>query len=385
MGTLLVLIYVAFISLGLPDSVMGSAWPSLYAEIGVPIEYAGIFSMIASGGTIAASLLSARVAGKYGTGKVLVVSVFLTAAALFGICAAPSFLFLCLLAIPLGLGGGAVDAALNNFVALHYAARHMNWLHSFWGVGATAGPLLMSVFIGGGGGWRAGYMTVGGVQALLFVCLLFSLPLWRKHERRPGAEEKNEVHFKKLLSIPGAKAAMTAFCCYCGLEVMLGVWGASYLVMHVGLPNDRAARFVSISYLGITIGRVLAGFLSDRFSGRRLIRIGYTAILLGTAFLVLPIGEYFKLAGFLIIGLGCAPIYPAMIHETPIRFGERNSQGLIGLQMASAYVGSTLFPPLYGMLSSVTGFGSAPFAILALTLVMILMVETVDRQVARNH
>ena len=383
MGTLLVLIYVAFISLGLPDSVMGAAWPSLYAEIGVPIGYAGIFSMITSGGTIVASLMSARVVGRFGTGKVLIISVLLTAVALLGICVTPSFFFLCLLAVPLGLGGGAVDAALNNFVALHYAARHMNWLHSFWGVGATFGPLVMSVFIGGGRGWRGGYLTIGCVQAALVVCLLLSLPLWKKHERRPGVEEKNEIHFRKLLSIPGAKAAMLAFCCYCGLEVMLGVWGASYLVMHVGLPNDRAARFVSLSYLGITLGRVLAGFFSEKLDGKSLIRIGYSIILTGAALLLLPLGDFAKLAGFLLIGFGCAPIYPAMIHETPVRFGERNSQGLIGLQMASAYVGSTLFPPLYGWIASLTGFVSAPYVILTLTLVMILMLETINRQVVK--
>ncbi len=384
MGTLLVLVYIAFISLGLPDSIMGSAWPSLYGEIGVPIGYAGIFSMIVSGGTIFASLMSARMVGRLGTGKVLIISVTLTALALLGICFVPSFFFLCLLAIPLGLGGGAVDAALNNFVALHYTSRHMNWLHSFWGVGATAGPLIMSMFIGGGGGWRAGYLTIGCVQAALVVCLLFSLPLWKKCERRAGSEQKNEIRMKKLLSIPGAKAAMLSFLCYCGLEVMVGVWGASYLVLHEGLANDEAARFVSLFYLGITGGRMLAGFFSSKISGRMMIRLGYLLILFGLLFLLLPIGGYMNPVGLLIIGLGCAPIYPAMIHQTPIRFGKENSQGLIGMQMASAYVGSTLTPPLYGALSSVTGFGSVPYVLLGLTLVMAIMAETIDRQASKK-
>lgn len=380
MVTLLVLIYIAFISLGLPDSLMGAAWPSLYTEIDVPISYAGIFSMIASGGTILASLMSARMVGRFGTGRVLVVSVFLTAAALLGISIAPSFFFLCLLAIPLGLGGGAVDAALNNFVALHYAARHMNWLHSFWGVGATVGPLIMSLCIAGSG-WRTGYLAIGCAQSALLVCLMFSLPLWRNHERRTSGEEKIEVHFRKLIAIPGAVAAMVSFLCYCGIEGMLSVWGTSYLVMASGMPNERAARIVSLSYFGITLGRVLAGFLSGKFGGMRIIRTGYTVILLGVTLLLLPIGEFAKFIGFLIIGLGCAPIYPAMIHETPIRFGKQNSQGLIGLQMASAYVGSTFVPPLYGLLSSWTGFASAPYAILFLALMMLVMLETVNKKV----
>ena len=374
---LLIIIYIAFISLGLPDAILGSAWPLMHTDLNVPISYAGIATMIVSGGTIISSFFSEKMIRKFGTGKVTTISVLLTATGLLGISFAPSFIWICLLGIPLGIGAGAVDAALNNFVALHYEAKHMNWLHCFWGIGATSGPFIMSLFLLNQNGWRIGYATIGIIQAILVICLFISLPLWRQFETTQKVEEEddNGIKIKSLLKIPGAKPTLIAFFCYCAVELTTGLWASSYLVVNDGLAVELAAKWASFYYLGITVGRFIAGFLTMKLTNTQMIRIGQTICIIGAILLVLPITSVFKLIGLIFIGLGCAPIYPAMLHETPNRFGKELSQRLMGIQMATAYVGSTLIPPLFGALSKVLGLQMLPYFLLIFLIIMLVSSE----------
>lgn len=378
---LLIIIYIAFISLGLPDAILGSAWPKIYQDLNVSISSAGIATMIVSAGTIISSFFSAKLIKGFGTGKVTTFSVALTAAALLGIYSSPSFLWICLLGIPMGLGAGAVDSALNNFVALHYEAKHMNWLHCFWGIGATAGPLIMSIYLLKDNGWRSGYATIGIIQVALVICLIFSLPLWEKFEFNTNKDEdsKKDTKLGTLLKIPGAKPALLSFFCYCAAELTTGLWASSYLVVSKGISTEKAAKWVSFFYLGITIGRFLSGFLAMYFNNKKMIRIGQVICICGVVLLVIPFSSYFQLAGLILIGLGCAPIYPAMLHETPNRFGKEISQGIMGIQMATAYVGSTFMPPLFGILAKATTFNLLPYFLLTLVVLMLLTSEIVSK------
>ena len=378
---LLVIIYIAFISLGLPDAILGSAWTMIHQDLNVPISYAGIATMIVSGGTIISSLFSGKLIKRFGTGKVTTFSVFLTAAGLLGIYFSPSFIWMCLLGIPLGLGAGAVDSALNNFVALHYEAKHMNWLHCFWGIGATSGPFIMSLYLLRENGWRMGYATIGIIQAILVVCLFISLPLWKKFEVKNNKEENlhSDVKVSALLKLPGAKPALISFFCYCSVELTTGLWASSFLVINNGLSAELAAKWVSLYYLGITVGRFLAGFIAIKLDNKQMIRMGQIIALVGALFLIIPMSNNLQLLGLILIGLGCAPIYPAMLHETPNRFGEELSQGIMGIQMATAYVGSTFMPPLFGMISKFSGFGILPYFLLILIIAMLASSEIVSK------
>lgn len=374
---LLVIVYIAFISLGLPDAILGSAWTMIYEDLNVPVSYAGLVTMIITGGTIVSSLFSGKMIKKFGTGKVTTFSVFLTAMGLLGVYFAPSFIWICLLAIPLGLGAGAVDSALNNFVANHYEAKHMNWLHCFWGIGATSGPFIMSFYLLKENGWRSGYATIGIIQAILVVGLFLSLPLWRKFEdsNEEEKESSTSINVGALLKLPGAKPTLIAFLCYCGIELTTGLWASSFLVFDSGLSAGLAAKWVSLYYLGITVGRFLAGFLSIKLNNKQMIRLGQLICLLGAVLLIIPFSNNFKLVGLILIGLGCAPIYPAMLHETPNKFGQDLSQHIMGIQMATAYVGSTIVPPLFGMLSKFSGFGILPGFLLIFIVVMFISTE----------
>lgn len=378
---LLVIIYIAFISLGLPDAILGSAWTMIYEDLNVPISYAGLVTMIITGGTIISSFFSGKMIKKFGTWKVTTFSVFLTAMGLLGVYFTPSFIWICLLAVPLGLGAGAVDSALNNFVANHYEAKHMNWLHCFWGIGATSGPFIMSFYLLKENGWRSGYATIGIIQSILVVCLLLSLPLWRKFEDSKEEEKKGStsINVKTLLKLPGAKPTLIAFLCYCGIELTTGLWASSFLVFNSGLSAGLAAKWVSLYYLGITVGRFLAGFLSMKLNNKQMIRVGQLICLLGAVLLMIPFSNNFKLVGLILIGLGCAPIYPAMLHETPNKFGKDLSQEIMGIQMATAYVGSTIVPPLFGMLSKFSGFGILPGFLLIFIVVMLLSTERANK------
>lgn len=375
---LLIIIYFAFISLGLPDAMLGSAWPVMRAELGLPLSGAGLISMIISGGTIVSSILSGWLIRKFGTGMLTLISVLLTAAALMGFAFSGNYIGLCLMAIPLGLGAGAVDAALNHFVALHYSARHMSWLHCFWGVGATAGPVIMAFMINKTNVWNNGYKTVSIIQFLLVIVLFLSLPLWSKF--RNGQENSNEESNsnKNVLSIPGVKVALLGFLCYCAVETTTGLWGASYLVQIKGISKEVAAGWISTFYLGITLGRFINGFLTIGLRSKRLIRIGQILIIMGVI-LLFTVSGWGNMIAILFIGLGCAPIYPSMLHETPNRFGKENSSILMGIQMASAYIGTTFVPPIVGLVSDKVGLGIYPVALLVLTIIMGISSEIMNK------
>ena len=381
MSLLLGVIYLAFISLGLPDSLLGSAWPSMYGPLGVPMSFAGVISALISAGTIVSSLMSDRLTKRWGAGRVTAISVGLTAAALAGFSASASFWALCLWAVPYGLGAGSVDAALNNYVALHYASRHMSWLHCMWGLGATAGPYIMGCALTAGMGWQGGYRIISVLQVALTLVLIISLPRWKV--RSGGAEEGDgpvrPLTLGEIVSIPGAKAVMLTFFCYCALEQTAGLWASSYLVLQRGVTPERAASFSGLFFIGITAGRALNGFLTLKLNDRQLIRLGQAIIASGVLALLLPLGQGVSLAGLVLIGLGCAPIYPCVIHSTPDHFGAENSQAIIGVQMASAYTGVCVMPPLFGLIANHLSTGLFPLFLLAVLLLMFLTHEQLLR------
>ncbi len=380
---LLLIIYLAFISLGLPDSLLGSAWPTMYQEFSVPISYAGGISMIIAAGTVVSSLQSDRLTKKFGTGKVTAVSVLMTAVALLGFSLSHSYWTLCLWAIPYGLGAGSVDASLNNYVALHYASRHMSWLHCMWGVGASLGPYIMGYALTGGQSWNMGYRYIAILQIVLTAILLFSLPLWKKQKGDSGEEPEKAkpLSLREIVKIPGAKQIMVTFFCYCALEQTTGLWASSYLVLQRGLTAEAAAGFASLFYVGITAGRAASGFLTMKLNDTQMIRLGQGLILLGIACVALPVGSFAALAGLIMIGLGCAPIYPSIIHSTPEHFGADKSQAMIGVQMASAYVGTCFMPPVFGFLANHISVSLFPAFILVILVLMALMHEQVLRKV----
>lgn len=379
---LLAVIYLSFISLGIPDSLLGSAWPAMYGEFGVPVSYAGIISMIIAAGTIISSLQSDRLTRKLGTGKVTAISVAMTAVALFGFSFSHSFWLLCLWAIPYGLGAGSVDASLNNYVALHYASRHMSWLHCMWGVGASLGPYVMGYAMTGMRGWNAGYRYIAILQIVLTIILIFSLSLWknRSDEKNEGVTSPKALTLSEIIRISGAKEVMITFFCYCALEQTAGLWASSYLSLHNGISAEKAAGFSSIFFIGITIGRALSGFITMKLSDAQMIRLGQGIAAFGIITLLLPLGEYISLIGLIMIGLGCAPIYPCIIHSTPEHFGADKSQAIIGVQMASAYVGTLLMPPLFGLIAEHINISLYPVYLFIVLILMFVMYETLLRK-----
>ncbi|MBW3087175.1 MFS transporter [Bifidobacterium sp. 82T24] len=399
MGNLLLaVIYVAFVSLGLPDAVLGSAWPVMYRQFDVPVSYAGIVSMIISAGTIVSSLMSDRLTLKLGAGRITAISVAMTAVSLGGFSFSSQFWMLCLWAIPYGLGAGGVDAALNNYVALHYASRHMSWLHCMWGVGATAGPYIMGFALTGGFGWNNGYRWIAVLQIALTALIVLSLPLWRSRVGGRSDDEGGDVESEAgrtpdrkplgilgVLAIPGAKSILIMFFCYCGLELTAGLWAASYMVLDRGVDADRAAAWASLFYLGITAGRAVSGFLTMRFDDPTMIRIGQALIAAGIVVSALPVGGTMTpLIGLIVIGLGCAPTYPCMIHSTPTYFGADRSQAVIGMQMATAYLGSLSAPPLFGLIANHVSIGLFPVYLGVILVLMVAMHENLRRVHARR-
>lgn len=386
---LLAIIYMAFISLGLPDSLLGAAWPSMYGEFAVPVSYAGIISMIIAAGTIVSSLQSDRMTKKLGTGKVTAISVAMTALALFGFSISHSFLMLCLWAIPYGLGAGSVDASLNNYVALHYSSRHMSWLHCMWGVGASVGPYIMGFVLTGGQSWNMGYRYIGILQIVLTVILIFCLPLWKGRQDEKITQETGEkvkpLSLKQILAIPGAKEIMITFFCYCALESTAGLWASSYLVLWHGLTPEAAAGYASLFYIGITVGRAVSGFLTMKFNDTQMIHLGMGIILLGAIAILLPISGTVASVGLVIVGLGCAPVYPCVIHSTPRCFGADKSQAIIGVQMASAYVGTCLMPPVFGLIANHISIGFFPVFLLVILILMFAMYELVLKRVVLSE
>ena len=388
---LLPIIYLAFIGLGLPDSAIGSAWPTMAPDLGAGVSWAGIVTMIISAGTILSSLQSVRVVERFGTGRVTAVSVGLTAAALAGFSVATEFWQLCLLAIPYGLGAGAVDAALNTYVAVHYESQHMSWLHCMWGVGASGGPLIMAQCLGVGS-WSLGFLVLGGLQLAIVIVLTLSLPLWRDKalprmaddadDAGSGDAEGAPISRRALLRRDGVLAVLICFFCYCALESTCGVWAASYCTFARGIDAQTAASWASLFYIGITVGRGVSGFISLKVSDHNMIRLGQALIALGLVLILLPAGNNVLFAGLITVGLGCAPVYPCIIHETPANFGRELSLSMTGLQMACAYVGSCLMPPLFGLLGQHISMALYPWYMAVLLVLMFVMAESLHRKTA---
>ncbi len=376
---LLIIIYIAFISLGLPDSMLGAAWPTMRIDLSMPMAGAGLISMIISGGTIVSSIFSGKLINRLGTAKLVIISVFMTAIALFGFSFTKNYFWLCIMGIPLGLGAGSVDSALNNFVALHYSSSHMSWLHCFWGVGATAGPIIMSASIARSGLWQKGYFTVAIIQICLAFILVISFPLWKRFQYNEQEENAIQNNNENVFKLRGIKFALLSFFCYCAVETTTGLWGASYLVNTKGVSAEVAAGWIAIYYFGITIGRLVNGFITSKLSNNTLIRGGQVIIGLGALLLLVTNHGYISLIGFILIGTGCAPIFPSMLHETPVRFGKNNSSRLMGLQMAFAYMGTTFVPPILGLLFGLIGIKFFPVFILVLLVAMLFSNEKIKR------
>lgn len=382
MHLLLGIIYLSFISLGLPDGLLSAAWPSMYGPLGVQFSSAGILSMIICIGTVLSSLLSDRITRRLGSAKVTAISVATTAAAMLGFAYSRNFFLLCLWSIPYGLGAGSVDAALNNYVALHYSSRHMSWLHCMWGVGAAAGPYIVGAILAGGRSYRTGYLWIGILQILLCTILILSLPMWKTGDSANSDKAPKSRTLAQTLSIPGAREIMAAFFCYCALEQTAALWSGTYLVLLAGYPAEDAASLASLFFAGMTVGRAISGFITVKLDDNKMIRLGFGIILIGICVLMLPIGKLSALLGLLTIGLGCAPIYPCVIHSTPNHFGAENSQALIGIQMASAYVGIALMPPLFGLIAQhISIHLLAPY----LLMLLIIMVVAYKKMVLKTY
>lgn len=372
---LIALIYLAFISVGLPDSLLGSAWPVISEQFGVDKGMQGLVTMLIAGGTIVSSLMSDFLTKKIGTALVTATSVLLTAVALLGFSTCNALWQMCLWAIPYGLSAGAVDAALNNYAAVHFSSRHLNWLHCFWGVGCCISPYIMGTCLGGDLGWTWGYRIVSFIQIAITAVLFCSLPLWKKVTSAQSTPKLNncavsDVVAEKSDDVPGEKTdtkpagnvfairgvwqTLVMFFCYCSAESIAMMWSSSYLVFHRGVSESLAATFASLFFIGITSGRFVCGLVSDKLGDRKLISIGIAVMTAGVVAIALPLrSDVLALGGLVVFGFGCAPVYPAIIHSTPSRFGEANSQKIVGLQMASAYLDTTFMPPLFGLTSTV--------------------------------
>lgn len=377
---LLTIIYIAFISLGLPDSLVGSGWPVMQRDLGVPLSYAGIITMTISVGTIFSSLMSDRLTKRFGTGMITAVSVLTTAIALYGFSISNHFYLLVLWAIPYGMGAGAVDAALNNYVALYYASRHMNWLHAFWGVGAAISPNIMAYYLLDASGWQGGYRAIAIIQIILTACLFLSLPLWKANGLQETLDQTEVKPFKETLRLKGLSFMLVTFLAYSAVEQTTALWATTYLVEGRGIDVETAARYGALFFVGITAGRFLSGGVTHWFNDRQLIRIGLTVLCGGVVLILIPTDiQIFSLIGLVIVGFGCAPIYPAIIHATPTNFGAVNSQAVIGLQMAGAYVGSTFMPPLFGLLANNISVTIFPFYLAFFALLMVVMSDRFNR------
>ena len=370
---LLMMIYLSFISLGLPDSMLGSAWPAMNVSLNAPLWGAGLVQMLISFCTIISSLNSAKLIRRFGTGKLTAISVATTALALLGFSLAKNYAFLLLMAVPLGLGAGAVDAGLNNYVALHCEAKHMSWLHCFWGVGTIIGPMILSAVLRVGGSWATGYREVGLIQCAVSALLFATLDMWKRGNIQQEEHGAKALSVWEVLSLPGAKAGMVTFLCYCAVESTLGLWGATYISQVRGVDEATAASFDAMFYIGITVGRAISGFMAMKLLPKQMVRVGQALLALGCIFMMIPAGSTLSGIGLVVCGLGCAPIYPNIIQDTPVNYGTENSQAAIGVQMAFAYVGSTFLPSIFGALAGVGGYGLLPYFAISICVLMAVL------------
>ena len=370
---LLMMIYLSFISLGLPDSMLGSAWPAMNVSLNAPLWGAGLVQMLISFCTIISSLNSAKLIRRFGTGKLTAISVATTALALLGFSLAKNYAFLLLMAVPLGLGAGAVDAGLNNYVALHCEAKHMSWLHCFWGIGTIIGPMILSAVLRAGGSWATGYRAVGLIQCAVSALLFATLGMWKHGNIQQEEHGAKALSVWEVLSLPGAKAGMVTFLCYCAVESTLGLWGATYISQVRGVDEATAASFGAMFYIGITVGRAISGFMAMKLLPKQMVRVGQALLALGCIFMMIPAGSTLSGIGLVVCGLGCAPIYPNIIQDTPVNYGTENSQAAIGVQMAFAYVGSTFLPSIFGALAGVGGYGLLPYFAISICVLMTVL------------
>lgn len=370
---LLAIIYIAFIGLGIPDSLFGTAWPAIYSDFCLPISYGSFVSAITSCGTIISSLFASSVIGRLGTSKTAAVSTLMTALGLIGFCIAPNLLTMCLLALPLGLGAGAIDIALNNYVALNYSASHMSFLHCFYGVGVTVSPYILSLVISGALGWRGGYKIAALIQLAIAALLFLTLPIWKKVSAKNASaaeENKKSLPASQAVKVPGVKLMCALFLSSCAIEWTCGGWGSTFLVEHKGVRPEYAASVMMMYYAGMTLGRFLSGIITARISCERVIKAGM--LILGTAIVIMlfPCPAYLYAAAIFLIGLGNGPLFPNFTYLAPQNFGSELSQSVIGLQMASAYIGTLIAPVLCGILGQTIGMVIFPFYIFIFYMIM---------------
>lgn len=376
---LLIVIYLCFIGLGLPDSLLGTAWPAMYAQLHLPISFEAVANAVITVGTIVSSFNAARLLRKFGTLRIVIVSTLLTACAIIGYGFVPNLFCLLLLGIPMGLGAGAIDTALNNYLALHYKASHMNWLHCFWGVGAMAGPLIMSAFMNRESGWRSGYFLIGAIQMAIVLILLLSIPVWKGQKDTSVEEESVVMKFFDLIKVRGVKLAMLTFLCYCATEYTVVCWGSTYLVKNRAVTSAVAAGWISVYYLGITVGRMLCGFVALKVDNRKLITMGLSIVFTGAVILMLPLPPVAALVGFALVGFGCAPVFPGMLSETPKHFGKRLSQAVIGVELTAAYFGVLVLPVVFGFVATYISMALIPVFIAALVIAMVISTTLLNR------
>ena len=384
---LLAIIYLAFISLGLPDSLLGSIWSIAHKELEVGLSYMGYITIIISCGTVVSSLFADKLNNKLSTGVVVFISVLLTALGLFGFSISSEYYMLLLFAIPYGLGAGAIDASLNNYVALHYSSRHMSWLHCFWGIGTLVGPFVMTYALTCKNNWHDGYLIISIIQFSLAFIMLLALPLWKnvKHNNKIEVkEEKQEaLKFKEKLKIKGIWFLLIGFFCYSAIETVVMGWASTYMVRAKGIDTTTAATFASFFFIGMTVGRFICGFVSSKLGDKKMIRIGYAVLFVGIILISLPINEI-ALPGFIVIGLGCSPIYPSIIHSTPSNFERKYSQAIIGLEMAGAYVASISMPYAFGLLADFITIEIMPIYLLLFSAISIIMLELLVKNRKNN-
>jgi fucose permease len=378
---MLIVISFSFAGIGLPNSLLGSAWPSMYGDIGVQASSMGIISMILMGGTVVASFLSGKLLGYVQTSTVVTVNMFIIVLAVFGFAVSGSFVFLCIYAVPLGIGIGFADAALNNYSAMYFEAKHMNWQHCFWGVGAAIGPVVMSYGMAAGS-WRIGYQIIGVMVLVIAVMLCFSVPLWRKIAGASGRvtnDAKTPHSYGSLFRLRGFKLSVAVFFIYVSAEVTVMLWGSSYLVFVKDITPELAAGWISLFFLGITLGRFCSGVLAMLLNQSQIVWLGCALFACGIVFIELPIGNAAFMVGFFLIGLGCAPIFPNVIYTTPIRFGAEYSQSAIGIQICSANIGATVTPPLFGLIAARVGYGFFPVFLGILLAVLVFMIAMLNK------
>ena len=384
---LLIIIYIAFIGLGIPDSLFGTAWPAIYSEFELPISFGSFVTIIISCGTVLSSVISSKIISRLGTNKVSAYSTLLTALALLGFSFAPNLWVMCFWAIILGIGAGAIDVALNNYVAIHYSATHMSFLHCFYGVGVSVSPYILSLVIAGNFGWRGGYRIAFAIQLIITLLLFLSLPLWRKAHGGENESEENthkDLSFGSVLKIPGVKMTCSLFIASCAIECTCGGWGSTFLVEYKHLPAEKAAQIIMIYYIGMTLGRFLSGVLAAKLHSWKIIKLGQIVLGLALLLLILPGGVYLCALGMFLIGLGNGPLFPNFNYLTPENFGSDISQSVIGIQMASAYIGIMVAPAVCGLLGQVFGMVIFPFYLILFYAIMIPVTIHVKTVLKRN-